>query len=224
MRKIYILIVLIVVFFFGLFKYFSIDRTGKLTANGVRFKDNEYIMKNYVFTEEGKTIGKADSWNINEIPEDKEHNFLAIRSFLDNYYVMRSDYIISNSGEITVTYIDRERYTDKNLNDAVNYIKSEEIEEKFYIKTDNIYHYAKRVYVGYNGCPVGTEYIGMVGNINGKMVYIRPTKQEREENGVPKEQEYCCYVIPDEYVDDFNIFPYYIEDTAEVIKESEMNK
>lgn len=201
-------------------KYLSIDRSGKLIMDGIVFKGEEYRKFDFAFTKEGKIIGEADSWDIKEIPEDKEHNFLAVRSFLDNFYVVKESYIIPEDGQITGVYISNQRYTDQELIWAVTCLLNEEITEKFYIKTDNIYHFAKMVYVSYEDCPVGTKYIGLVGKINGQVVYIEPTEQERQENGAPKEQIYCCYIVPNEYKEAFEIFPYYIEDTIEVINEN----
>lgn len=124
---------------------------------------------------------------------------------------MKKSYTIPNEGNIGIVYIDRKRYSDNEFIDAINYLLNEEIDEKFYIKTNNIDHYAKKVYVGFKDCPVGTKYIGMVGNINDKLVYIKPTRYEFSE------QIYCCYIIKGPAEVTLQKYPYYIKDIAEIV-------
>lgn len=210
--------IFIIIISYGIFSYMSIDRSGELTMDGIYFKGEEYKTINFAFTTVGKEIGKADDWSINEISEDIEHNFLEVRSFLDNFYVVKSSYNIPTDGNINVVYIGRERYNGKEFNDAINYLLYEKITEKINIKTDNIYHYAKSVYVGYEDCPVGTEYIGMVGYVNDELVYIKPTEYKYTDTGAPDEQIYCCYIIPSQYKNVFEKYPYYTKQTAEVVE------
>ena len=209
---------IIAVFIIGssIVDYFSIDRTAEMIFEGVRFKGEDYHCVQIAFTEEGKTIGMADDWDIKEIPEDKEHNFLGVRSFLDNFYVVKDSYVIPTEGNINVVYIDDERYTDVEFKNAVEYILNDEIHEKFNILTDNIYHHAKEIYIGYEDCPVGTEFIGMIGYANNKLVYIKPTERIYKDKGTPDEQIYCCYVIPSPYKETFEKYPYYINDEVEL--------
>lgn len=207
-----VIILLVIIFCFSkAIKYYSIDRSGKLLQEGIIFKDEEYTEIDYAFTKEGKTIGMADSWEIKEIPEDKNHNFLAVRNFLDNFYVVKKSYTIPTEGNIGVVYIDRKRYTDNEWINAINYLLNEELNEKFYIKTNNIAHYAKTVRVGYEDCPVGTKYVGMVGNINDKLVYIKPKKYEYGEEVI-----FCCYIVTGSARATLEKYPYYIKDTAEI--------
>lgn len=210
--------IFIIIISYGIFSYMSIDRSGELTMDGIYFKGEEYKTINFAFTKVGKTLGKADDWSINEISEDIEHNFLEVRSFLDNFYVVKSSYNIPTDGNINVVYIDRERYNGKEFNDAINYLLYEKITDKINIKTDNIYHYAKSVYVGYEDCPVGTEYIGMVGYVNDELVYIKPTEYKYTDTVAPDEQIYCCYIIPSQYKNVFEKYPYYTKQTAEVVE------
>lgn len=119
-----------------------------------------------------------------------------------------------------MVYIWKYRYTDDSLKDAIKYLLNNEIIEKFNIKTDNIHYYTEDVYIGYENCPVGTEYIGMVGYVNDKFVYIKPTERKYKDSGAPDEQIYCCYIIPSEYKEAFEIFPHFSHYNAEVAKNS----
>lgn len=215
--KLLFIVIVLVIICFSIIDYVSIDRTAEMIFEGIRFKGEEYHIAHIAFTEEGKTIGKADDWDIMEIPEDKNHYFLGVRSFLDNFYVVKDSYIIPTEGNINVVYIDNKRYTDVELKNAVEYILNNEIHEKFNILTDNIYHYAKEIYIGYEDCPVGTEWIGMIGYVNGKLVYVKPTERIYKDTGAPDEQIYCCYVIPSLYIEVFNKYPYYTDNDAKLV-------
>lgn len=206
-----ILLVFAVIVGFAAYSYFSVDRSGRLTGDGLFFQGEYYEICVFQFTGEGKTIGVADSWKINEIPEDPDHNFLGLRSFLDNFYVAKKTYKIPESGKINVVYIDHERYDGAEFGDAVKFLKNGGITGSFDFKTNNIEHYVKRVYVGYEDCPVGTEYLGMVGYIENKFVFIKPTKTIYKENGAREDQTYTCYPVPKQYERVFEKFPYYIQ-------------
>ena len=210
--------IFIVIIGYGIFSYMSIDRSGVLITGGLYFKGEEYKYLYFAHGEVGKEIGIADGWSIKEISEDKEHNFLEVRSFLDAYDVVKSSYHIPTEGNINVVYISTKRYNGKEYDDAIKYLLDEEITEKMNIITDNIYHYAKKVYVGYEDCPVGTEYIGMVGYVNDELVYIKPTERKYTDTGAPDEQIYCCYIIPGKYKNVFEKYPYYTKHTAEVVE------
>lgn len=201
-------------------KYFSIDRSGEFIADDeIKFKGEEYKSMYFAHAKVGKTIGKVDYWDINEIKEDKEHNFLEVCSFLDNFYVVKKSYTIPTQGSINVVYIDNYRYTNNvELKNAIYFLLNTEINDGFKIKTDNIYHYAKEVYIGYDDCPVGTEYIGMIGYINEKLVYIKPTERIYSGNGSPEEQIYYCYIIPNQYKAALDIYPYYIKDSIDIVE------
>ena len=64
-----------------------------------------YIAVSIGFTKEGRRFAKADSFDIMEIPEDKDHNFLAVRSFLDDWRIVKESYVIPTDGEVTVAYL-----------------------------------------------------------------------------------------------------------------------
>lgn len=52
----------------------------------------KYIAISIGYTKKGKTIAKADGFDIMEIPEDKDHTFLAVRSGLDNWTIVKESY------------------------------------------------------------------------------------------------------------------------------------
>ena len=153
---------------FALISYFSIDRTAEIGfENSFVIKGERYIATSIGYTEEGKIIAKADNFKIKEIPEDKDHNFLAVRSFLDNWIIVRESYVIPTEGD------------------------------SFVVKTENMFEMSsatESIRVGYEDCPVGTDWIGVIGNINGFLVFV-----DREDMKDEDDLQYTCYVLKDEY-------------------------
>ena len=177
--------------------YFSVDRTAERAAEGsFIIKGEKYIPISIGFTEEGKTIAKADGFDIMEIPEDGDRNFLTVRSALDNWTIVKESYKIPAEGEAGVAYLWQERVTGGVKFDMVQSILDENYQGSFTVKSESeseIYSAAKSIYVGYGDCPVGTEWIGEFGNINGYLVFIKAADM--------KDQylTYTCYILKDEY-------------------------
>ena len=168
----------------------------KLIIGGVT-----YIHKEFNYAEAGRSIAYVDGWTVNTIKEDPSRTFLRVSSFLDGYGFVREDYEIPTEGEITVVYVnDRYRYTDRRLCEMIADLRADLPDDSFTIRTDAIYQYAKQVSVGYEGCPIATQFVGYLGNINGKWIFIPPT-ETRYENGGYVEREFVCYILPEPYAD-----------------------
>lgn len=182
---------------FGVVNYFSIDRNAQRVEEGNFILQGEkYIAVSIRFTEEGKPIAKADGFDIMEIPEDQDHNFLAVRSGLDNWTIAKESYKIPTSGKLNVAYCNHARITDGNQWSMIQSISEEDFQGSFTIRTDSemdIHNATMSIYVGYQSCPVGTDWIGSIGNINGQLVFI-PSKDLK--NG---DLQYTCYILNDEY-------------------------
>ncbi|MDD4163720.1 MAG: hypothetical protein PHD46_00155 [Eubacteriales bacterium] len=198
-RKIISLSLLVVVFIFGsvlLIRNFSIDRTAERGQEGsFIIKGEEYVSMDIGFSEEGKTIAKAANFNIMEITEDSEKNFLAVRSFLENWTIVKKSYDIP-SGDVNVAYIGEQRVTDGPEWSMVESIIKHDFAGDFAIINDNetdIYNATKEIFVGYGNCPVGTDKIGVCGNINGQLVYIA------FEDLVDSNLQYRCFILKDEF-------------------------
>jgi hypothetical protein len=158
----------------------------------------KYIAVSIGYTEEGKTIAKAGGYAIMEIPEDKDHIFLAVRSGLDNWTIVKESYVIPTSGKLNVAYCNHERIADGEKLQMVQSILGKDYQGSFVIKTKDefdIYNATKDLYVGYEDCPVGTDRIGSIGNINGYLVFIAA------EDMKDADLQYTCYILHEEYQD-----------------------
>lgn len=175
----------------------------KLVVGGVT-----YIHKEFDYTDTGRTIAYVDGWTVSTIKEDPSRTFLRVHSFLDGYGYMREDYEIPTEGEITVVYLnDRYRYTFRSLCNMITDLRANLPAESFTIRTDAVYRYAESVSVGYEGCPIATKFVGYLGNINGKWIFIPPTEIHYENDGYV-EREFVCYVIPERYHDILSAIPF----------------
>jgi hypothetical protein len=200
-------IILIISLLLIAISYFRIDRTAEpVFEGGFIIGGEKYVKIPIGFTEEGKTIAKADSFDIMEIPEDKEHNFLAVRSFLDDWTIVKESYIIPTEGDLNVAYLGRERVAEGIKWDMVHSILNQEFQGEFTIEaeiisqyenefTTNIWNAVEPIKIGYEDCPVGTDWIGSFGMINGFLVFIEA--EDLKENNL----EYTCYILKHEYRD-----------------------
>ncbi len=158
----------------------------------------KYVAIPVGYTKEGKTVAKVDGYAISEIPEDKTHTFLAVRSGLDNWVVVKESYVIPTSGKLNVAYCAHERITDGEKRSMVQSILDEEHPDSFVVKSDveeAIHNATKDIYVGYEDCPIGTDWIGSIGNINGHLVFVKA------EDIKDRDRKYTCYILKEEYQD-----------------------
>lgn len=150
----------VLLFGYGIYRYCSIERDGEAGGLwGVRVGDVEYVYEGFDLSEEGKVIGKIDGFEIREVPEDPDHNFLVIRSFTDQSYLVRKDYEIPVSGTVSCCYVSGMRSADGKLLQAIGEILQAEYDDGFQIELDG-QHSPEGLHslsVGYEGCPVGTD-------------------------------------------------------------------
>lgn len=184
--------------------FFVTDRSVEVYLEEMVWNGREYTGASGEYSE-GKTIARSkDGWNLNEVKEDPSHNFVVIRSFLDQYLYVASDYTIPKSGEVTKVCWNGKYITDKEFIDAVTKIEAEKV-TSFEYKTKGIFmltddQHMRKLVFAYEGCPVATEYKGYMGKVNGEWVittYISPDQFNAD--GSDKPYSVSCYVIPEEY-------------------------
>lgn len=147
---------------------------------------------------EGKTIAKTeDGFNICEVEGDDSRTFVGLRSFLDNWLLVREDYVIPIDGEITRAYWNLKFIEDEEFFSAVAEILDKREADFVYdnIKGD-IYQYKgddvmRELVVAYEGCPVPTNDLGYMGTIDGRWCITVGNCQKDKIN---------CYYIPEEYI------------------------
>ena len=148
---------------------------------------------------EGKTIAKTDDgFNICEVEGDDSRTFVGMRSFLDNWLLVREDYVIPIDGEITRAYWDMTFIEDEEFLSAVTEILEKREADFVYDNSKgDIYQYKgddvmRELVVAYEGCPVPTNYLGYMGTIDGKWCITVGNYQKDKVD---------CYYIPEEYVE-----------------------
>ena len=147
------------------------DHSGVRRGEGVYWNNTLYVLCSGEYTE-GKTIAKTnDGWQINEVEEDDTHTFIVMRSFLDDSLLVREDYDIPSSGEITTLSWNRKYIADEEFKQAVTEILAG-TEVNFEYVTDGIFQlkdnqHMRLLYAGYDGCPIATEHLGYMGTVDG---------------------------------------------------------
>jgi hypothetical protein len=166
--------------------------------NGIIWKDVKYRAVSGKYRE-GKTVAETkDGFDICEVEGDGSHTFVGMRSFLDNWLLVREDYVIPIDGEITrgywnMTFIEDEEF----LSAVAEIVEQAEPDFVYDNSKGDIYQYKgddvmRELVVAYEGCPVPTNYIGYMGTIEGRWCITV---------GDHRKEKIYCYYIPDEYIE-----------------------
>lgn len=194
-----VLFVLSLVFICSIFNgIIVLDHSAETPGDGalVTWKGYNYVQ---CFGEyhEGKRIAKTNNGSyLKEVEEDPSHTFIVIRSFLDQQLLVREDYSIPTSGNITAVFWNKEKISDERFCEAVVQILSV-AKTDFEYETDAIFalkenQHMRQLYVCYDDCPIGTDFKGYLGKVDNKWVIT--TELPDKDNNTVK-----CYTIPQEY-------------------------
>lgn len=166
--------------------------------NSIIWKDVRYepVPGRY---KEGKTIAKVkdSGLSINEVEGDDSHTFVVVRSFIDQWLVVREDYNIPKSGKITKAYWAHQLIEDEEFFSVVAKLMQHSKPDFMYDNSaDDIYQYKgddvmRQLVVAYEDCPVPTNYLGYIGTMGGKWCMTV---------GDYRKDKIDCYYIPDEYI------------------------
>lgn len=181
-----------------------LDHSAVRRGEGIFWCDTLYVPA-YGEYSEGKTLAKTkDGWRVNAVEEDPGRTFVVLRSFLDQYLLVREDYEIPDSGEVTAAAWGREFISDNAFLDAVNAILLNATAD-FEIMTEGIYQLkdgqAMRLLVlAYEDCPIPTEVMGYLGKIGGRWCITTYIASDRHNpDGSPKEYLVRLHTIAEEY-------------------------
>jgi len=178
------------------------DHSAVRRGEGVEWNGVYYEGCSAEYTE-GKTIAKTkDGWHINEVVEDKTHTFIVLRSFLDQYLLVREDYEIATSGKINVLYLKGKQIKDNEFIKAFTDIYENKASSYIY-ETDDEFRWndneeMKLVMVGYENCPIATSVIGYLGTVDGKWHFVERSFEYSEYDEV-KHTTVIYYPIEEKY-------------------------
>ncbi|NMP37701.1 MAG: hypothetical protein GX051_06190 [Clostridiales bacterium] len=180
------------------------DHTAEKRDGGIYWNDTMYVSCYGKYTE-WKTIAKTkDGWHINAVKEDSSNTFIVARSFLDQELFVKSDYTVPVSGEITTVFWGGNEIKNTEFINAVSKILENAVSD-FEYETEAIYSIQdnqkmRDLYIGYNGCPVGTYFAGYMGIVNDKWCITTEISDEQHNaDGSSKPYTVWCYCIPQEY-------------------------
>lgn len=169
----------------------------RIGENDITWKGVNYCAV-YGKYREGKAIAKTnDGFNICEVEGDDSHTFVGLRSFLDNWLLVREDYVIPIYGEITRVYWNMNFIEDEEfLSVIAEILEKREADFIYNNSKGDIYQYKgddvmRELVVAYEGCPVPTNNLGYMGTIDGKWCITVGNYQK---------DKIDCYYIPEEYI------------------------
>ncbi|MBQ3099488.1 MAG: hypothetical protein IJC50_00710 [Clostridia bacterium] len=175
-----------------------------ITWKGKIYKLCDYDFIYDVKYNRGKAVTQCSECGnvLYEISGDSNHDFLVDPCFneRDDLYVSE-DYVIPTEGEITAVYVNGRKVTNKKLLDAIEKMYSADDSDFFlYDVEENFYHdhniFAKKVNLSYEDCPVGSEYKGYIGKVDGKWCYFHdyPGFRVNQKETIP------CFEIDEELI------------------------
>ncbi len=182
------------------------DRSGERAGNDLLWNGTTYVSCSGSYTEHKRIAKTTDGFDIIEIEEDDTHTFVVLRSFLDQELMVDINYTIPQSGKLTSVSWNDTKITEEEFCSVVADIISRATTD-FEYTTDGIFiltenQKMREVMVGYNNCPVSTEYIGYMGLVNGTWcITTEISKDQRNPDGSPKAYSVSCYTIPQEYIE-----------------------
>ena len=170
-------------------------RTGDVTWKGVRYV-------HIPGADVSGTTKELSRWSFDEaileIVEDPDHTFLMVWQGRDTYVVVREDYVVPTEGEITAFLWGEKYITDEAACAALDEVLRS-MTATFTYETMNLYRQSatqnlKELTVAYDGCPVATQQMGLMGTADGRLAVT----YEMHSNGETEPLTVSCYEIPEE--------------------------
>jgi len=212
-----ILISLAVVMTVGYLKYEGIippkDRSAlhshELSTHTITWKGKKYRLcdENFYYDvkyDRGKAITQCSECKdlLYEVSGDVDHHFLIDPCFneRDSLYVSE-DYVLPKEGELTAVYVNGRKITNKKLLDAIEKLYSSDDGDFFLYKVKESFNrdqniFAKKVNLSYEGCPIGSDYKGYIGKVDGKWCYFHDYPKYR----VALKETIPCFEIDEELI------------------------
>lgn len=183
-----------------------LDCSAQYRGDRIYWNDAVYVPCSGEYHEGRAIAATSDGWKIHEVEEDSTHTFIVVRSFLDQALYVREDYDISEDGEVSAVFWNKKKITDGELCAAVaDIVGSAETDfeyETIGISVQNDTQRMKSLYLCHDGCPVGTDYAGYMGTLNGQWVIttdISPAKTAPDGSSVY--YVVSCSKIPERYIE-----------------------
>ena len=152
----------------------------------------------------GKAVTQCSECNniLYEISGDVNHDFLVNTSFNEkNDLYVSEDYLIPKEGKLTAVYVNGRKVTNKKFLDAIEKLYSSDDGDFFLYKVNDNFSrdqkiFAKKINLSYDGCPVGSDYKGYIGKVDGKWCYFHDYPKYR----VAMKETIPCFEIDEELI------------------------
>lgn len=164
------------------------DRSAVYSAEGLNWNGAFYKSCSGIY-EEGKTVAKTSdgNWNINEVKGDAEHNFVVVRSKLDDFLLVREDYKIPENGNPNAVYLETTKIGNAETQKIISDIVLNNGETFTLTATHDNVNKWQSVSIGFDGCPVAIfrGYIGFADENYFFTVDLSDMKEKDDGSGAP---------------------------------------
>lgn len=196
MKKIFIILsALVILSIFALALHSGLlvpDHSGERQGDCLYWNDARYVCCDGAYSE-GKTIARtSDGWQINEVRGDETRTFVVLRSFLDQYLMVRDDYAIPAGGEITCAVWRHETITDAAFLSALSALLAD-IDAGICPEAGDLSDLSEEyqnysIMLAFEGCPIATNFAGCLWQAEDRW-YFAPYSPLTA----------SCYQVPDAF-------------------------
>lgn len=176
------------------------DRTAVYSAEGLSWNSSFYKFCSGIY-EDGKTVAKTSdgSWNINEVKGDTDHNFVVVRSRLDDSLLVREDYKIPESGNPNVVYLGTAKIENAETQKIISDIVLNNGETFSLTATHKDVNNWQSVSIGYDGCPVAI-FRGYIGFADENYFFtVDLTDMKEKDDGSGSDFTVLCKSVDEEH-------------------------
>ena len=192
---------------FGVFLLFHTgvivtDHSANASFSSAQWQGRSYYAITGKYSTEKRVAKSKEGLSIYEVEDDPSHNFIEVRSFLDQSLMVAGDYTIPTEGTLSGVWYSVRPFTNQQVLEVLAEIDSQKT-TSFLFETNNIHHsdshHLGDLYFAYDNCPVYTNNKGYLGKVNGEWVITtHVTTNPSSEGGISRHYIVSCYRIPEE--------------------------
>lgn len=189
---------------------FIFDQSAEGTLSDIYWKGNHYVQVSGFAHDKTKAAAQTkDGFTVSVVKGDRDRNYIILRSFLDQWYLVRDDYEPPTEGEITFAainnrIIERGKLTGKNVDlyNAVTDILASAKADLVLEMSEGEYSdlTSRSLHVGYDDFPVAPIYCGSFVKIDGVLYFTTDCSHNEETVTL------TLYTVPEKYTDIINRF------------------
>jgi hypothetical protein len=178
------------------------DHSANASFSSAQWQGRSYYEITGQYSTEKRVAKSKEGLSIYEVKGDPSHNFIEVRSFLDQTLMVAGDYTIPTEGTLSGVWYSTGPIKNQQVLEVLDEIDRQKT-ISFQFETSNIYHSDKHhlgeLYFAYDDCPVYTNKKGYLGKVNGAwVVTTHVTTIPSTDGSSSMNHVVSCYRIPEE--------------------------